>query len=33
MKQIAEDKTAQWHSNRTPVPGIDLDELPQRTRD
>ncbi len=29
MEEIAGDKTAQWHSNRTSVPGVDLDELPR----
>jgi len=29
MDQIAADKTAQWHSNRTSIPGLDLDELPR----
>jgi bifunctional non-homologous end joining protein LigD len=29
MEQIAADKSAQWHSNRTSVPGVDLDKLPK----
>jgi bifunctional non-homologous end joining protein LigD len=29
MEQIAKAKDAQWHSNRTPVPGIQLDKLPR----
>src|SRR5947208_3118366 len=29
MEQIAEAKDAQWHSNRTPVRGIQLDKLPR----
>jgi bifunctional non-homologous end joining protein LigD len=29
LEEIAKDKTAQWHSNRTSVPGIDLDQLPR----
>lgn len=29
MEEIASDRSAQWHSNRAPVPGIDLDELPR----
>lgn len=29
MEQIAEAKDAQWHSNRVPVPGIEIDKLPQ----
>ncbi|HZQ53348.1 MAG TPA: non-homologous end-joining DNA ligase [Bryobacteraceae bacterium] len=29
MEQIAADKSAQWHSNRTSVPGLDLDRLPK----
>ncbi len=29
MEQIATDKDAQWHSNRTEVPGLNLDELPE----
>jgi bifunctional non-homologous end joining protein LigD len=28
MAQIAEAKDATWHSNRTSVPGVDLDQLP-----
>ncbi len=28
MEQIADAKDAQWHSNRVPVPGIDIDQLP-----
>lgn len=27
--QIAQDGDAQWHSNRTDVPGVDLDSLPR----
>ncbi len=29
MQEIAADKAAQWHSNRTPIPGLDLDKLPK----
>jgi ATP-dependent DNA ligase len=29
MVQIAEARDATWHSNRTTVPGIDLDQLPR----
>jgi bifunctional non-homologous end joining protein LigD len=29
LEEIAEAKDAQWHSNRTTVPGIDLDNLPE----
>ena len=29
MAQIAEARDATWHSNRTSVPGLDLDELPR----
>src|SRR5947209_12932944 len=29
MEQIAEDKAAQWHSNRAPIPDLDLDRLPK----
>jgi bifunctional non-homologous end joining protein LigD len=29
MQQIAGDKSVQWHSNRTSIPGLDLDKLPQ----
>jgi bifunctional non-homologous end joining protein LigD len=28
MEQIAEENTAQWHSNRSSIPGLDLDALP-----
>ncbi len=33
MEQIAAADDAQWHSNRTPVPGLDLDELPKSALD
>jgi bifunctional non-homologous end joining protein LigD len=29
MEQIAEARDATWHSNRTSVPGLDLDKLPR----
>ena len=29
MTQIAEARDATWHSNRTSVPGVDLDKLPR----
>lgn len=29
IEQIAQDRDAQWHSNRTDVPGLQLDHLPQ----
>jgi hypothetical protein len=29
MEQIAADKNVQWHSNRTSIPGVNLDELPR----
>jgi bifunctional non-homologous end joining protein LigD len=32
MEQIAEAKDAQWHSNRTPISGLDLDKLPRTER-
>jgi bifunctional non-homologous end joining protein LigD len=29
IEQIATDNNAQWHSNRTDIPGLNLDELPE----
>jgi bifunctional non-homologous end joining protein LigD len=29
MKQITTENTATWHSNRSPIPGLDLDALPK----
>ncbi len=33
MEQIAADNDAQWHSNRTEIPGLNLDELPESAMD
>ena len=29
LDEIAHDTDAQWHSNRTSIPGLDLDALPR----
>jgi bifunctional non-homologous end joining protein LigD len=29
MAQVADARDATWHSNRTPIPGLDLDKLPR----